>query len=50
MTLNTLEHRNVPQIHRVLERLVRFMTSLALAVSQAAEIDGVLNRNGLEGG
>ena len=33
MALNTLERRNVPQIHRVLEGLIRFVAHIALPIS-----------------
>ena len=43
MTLNTLEHRYVAQIHRVLEGFVGLVAGFAFAICQAAEIDRMLN-------
>ena len=48
MTLHTLEHRYVAKIHRMLERLVGFVTGFAFAIGEAAEIDRMLNRKRLE--
>ena len=44
MTLNTLEHRDVAQVDRVLEGLVGLMTSLTFAIGQGTQIDRVLIR------
>jgi hypothetical protein len=44
VTLNTLKHRNVTEVHWMLERLICLMTSLALAIGEGAQIHGVLVR------
>lgn len=43
MTLDTLKHGNITQIHRMFEWLVGPMARFALSIGQAAEVDGVLN-------
>jgi hypothetical protein len=47
MTLNALKHRNVAQVHRMLEGLIRFMAFLALLVSETAQVNWMLERAGL---
>lgn len=47
MAFNTLEHRNITQIHRMLERFVRFVTILAFVIGERAQIDRVLKWSGL---
>ena len=47
MTLNALEHRDVAEIHGVLEGLVCFVAELALVIRERAEIDRVLEWSGL---
>jgi len=46
MAFNALKHRDVAEINRMLKWLVRLMARLALSLSQAAEIDGMLKRAG----
>ena len=48
MTFDTLEHRYVAQVNRVFERLVSFVAGFAFAISEAAEVDRVLNRQRLD--
>ena len=43
MALATLEHRDVSQVDRVLERFVRFVTGFAFSIRQPTEIDRMLN-------
>ncbi len=43
MTFCALEARYIPKIYRVFERFVGLVASFAFAVSEAAEIDRVLN-------
>lgn len=43
MTLDTLKHRDITKINRMLKGLVRLVAGVAFAVGQAAEIDWVLN-------
>ena len=43
MTFNTLEHGNIAQVNRVLERFVGLVARFAFAVSEAAEVDRMLN-------
>ena len=43
MTLDALERRDVAEIHRMLEGLVCFVASFALAIGEAAKVDGMLN-------
>jgi len=50
MTFNALKHRDIAKIHRVFERLVRFVAGFAFAVGKAAQIDRVLNGQSLENG
>ena len=47
MTLDTLKHRDVTKINRMLERLIRFMAILAFVVSERAQINRVLKWSGL---
>lgn len=47
MAFNALEHRNITQIHRMLERFVRFVTILAFVIGEGAQIDRVLKWSGL---
>src|SRR5216683_1094877 len=47
MALNTLEHRDITKINRMLEWLVSFVARLAFAVGQRAEINRVLEWSGL---
>ena len=47
MALYALKHRDVAEIDRVFERLVRFVTRLALAIGEPAKIDGMLERRRL---
>ena len=42
MTLGALEHRNIPQIDRMLKGLVGFVASVALAICQGSQIDRML--------
>src|ERR1700694_4317641 len=46
MALDTLKHRDITKINRMLERLVRFMAILAFVVSERAQINGVLKWSG----
>ena len=47
MAFHTLEHRNITQIHGMLERFVRFVAILAFAIGERAQIDRVLEWSGL---
>ena len=47
MAFNTLKHRNITQIHRMLERFVRFVTILAFVIGERAQIDRVLKWSSL---
>jgi hypothetical protein len=42
MTLHALKRRQVTEIYRVLERLVRFVAGLTLSIRQTTEIHGML--------
>ena len=43
MAFNTLKHRYVAQVNRMFERFVSLVAALAFAVSQATEVDRMLN-------
>jgi hypothetical protein len=47
MAFDTLKHRNIAEIHRMLERLVRFVTRFALAFTETTKIHRVLERRKL---
>jgi hypothetical protein len=47
MAFNALEHRNITQIHWMLERLVRFVAILAFVIGERAQINRVLEWSGL---
>lgn len=47
VTFNALKHRDVAEIHRVSEGLVRFVAEVALVIRQRAEIDGMFKRTSL---
>lgn len=44
MALDALEHRDVSEIDRVLERLISFVARLALSIGESAKIDWMLKR------
>ena len=46
MALDTLEHRNIAEVHRVLEGLVRLVAELAFMVGKASEINRMLEGSG----
>jgi hypothetical protein len=50
MTFDTLKHRYIAQVNRVLKRLVSFVAGFAFAIGEAAEVDRMLNRQRLENG
>jgi hypothetical protein len=45
VAFDALKHRDVAEIDRVFERLVAFVTSLAFAIRESAEIDRMLYRH-----
>ncbi len=47
MTFYALEARYVPKIYGVCERFVTFVAGFAFAISQAAQVDRVLNEQSL---
>ena len=47
MTLDALEHRNITQVHGMLERLVRFVAIVAFVIGERTQVDGMLERPGL---
>ena len=49
MTFYALEARYVPKIYRMFERFVGLVASFAFAISQASEIDRMLEEFGLQG-
>ena len=46
MTLDALKHRDVSQVDRMLEGLVRFVARLALPDGKRAQINGMNERSG----
>ena len=46
MALNTLEHRDIAEINRMLKRLVRLMAKLAFVIRKASEINWMLEGSG----
>ena len=47
MAFRALKHRNITQIHWMLERLVRFVAILAFVIGERAQLDRVLEWSGL---
>ena len=47
MTLSALEHRDVAEIYRMLEWLVRLVAELTFSIGERAQIDRVDKRPGL---
>ena len=47
MTLNALEHRDVAEVHRMLERLVRFMAIVTLVIGERSQINRMDEWSGL---
>ena len=47
MALNALEHRNITQIHGMLERPIRFVAILAFVIGERAQINRMLEGTGL---
>ena len=43
MTFNTLKHGNVSEVDWMFEGGISFVTALALAIGEAAQVDRVLN-------
>ena len=41
MAFDALEHRNVAEVHRMLEGLIALVAELAFVIRQPAEIDGM---------
>ena len=41
MALDAWEHRNVAEVHRVLEWLIALVAELAFVIRERAEIDGM---------
>jgi len=48
MTFNALKHRDVSQIDWMFKGGVGFVASLTLAISEAAQVDWMLNGYGFE--
>ena len=48
MTFNTLEHRNIAEVHWMLERFVAFVAELAFPIDERAEIDRMNERANLD--
>ena len=48
MTFNALKHGNVSQIDWMFEGRIGFVASLTLAISEAAQVDWMLNGYGFE--
>ena len=46
MALNTLKHRNVAEVDRMLKWLVRFVAKLAFVIGKPSEINGMLEGSG----
>ena len=47
MALDALEHRNVAEVHRMLEWLIALVAELAFMIRERAKIDGMFKSAGL---
>jgi hypothetical protein len=50
VTFDALKHRNISEVDRMAERLVRFVTRFALAIGEPAQIYWMLKRDRLRHG
>ena len=48
MAFDALEHRNVAEVHRMLEGLIALVAELAFVIREPAEIDGMFKGASLD--